>query len=284
MKRLLTAIALMVAVVCSGPMANAAKGNLKMAGSTTVLPLAQVWAEAFMEKNPDANISVSGGGTGTGISMLLNGSCAIATASREAKQKEIETARSRNGKMIATKLAKDGIAIIVNSGNNVKNVTMDQLAGIYNGKIDNWKSLGGHDSNSIVVVGRDSSSGTYGFFQEHVLGGGKYRSDMLSMASNAAVAQAVAQSKDAVGYVGIAYAKEFAEQGKVHILSISKKHGETGIMPNDETIKDGTYPLFRYLYAYTLGSPKGLAGDFLKFCTGSDGQVMVRKSGYLPLN
>lgn len=267
-----------VASVCAAP-----KGSLKIAGSTTVLPLSQIWAERFMQKYPDVSISVTGGGSGTGLSMLINGTCQIANASREAKPKEIDSARQRNFKLVATKLAKDGLAIIVHSSNNVKNLTMAQLADIYRGRITNWKRVGGESARDIVAVGRDSSSGTYGFFQDTVLGGAAYRKDMLSQPTNQAVAGEVARSRDAIGYVGMAYAEELAKAGKVRILSISRKSGQPGMLPTAETVGNGTYPLFRYLYAYTLGSPSGLAGEFLKWCTGSEGQAMVPDSGYLPL-
>jgi phosphate transport system substrate-binding protein len=260
-----------------------AKGTLKIAGSTTVLPLAQLWAEEYMGKNPDASISVSGGGTGTGISMLLNGTCDIANASREASFKELDTAKSRNSKLNEVKLARDGLAIIVHPGNNVKNLTLAQLEGIYSGKFSTWRDVGGNSNKAIVVVGRDSSSGTYGFFQEAVLHKGAYRKDTLAQASNAAVAQAVSQSQDAIGYVGMAYAEEFEKQHRVSAVSISRKKGDPGMVPSAKTVMTGEYPLFRYLYAYTLGSPRGLGAAFLKWCTGTEGQALVEKAGYLPL-
>ena len=275
------ALTVAATVACTAAMA-APKGNLKIAGSTTVLPLSQLWAEAFMAKHSEANISVSGGGSGTGLSMLLSGTCDLANASREAKSKEIEAAQTHNSRMVATKLAKDGIAIIVHPSNNVKNLTMAQLAEIYRGKADNWKQVGG-EGGSIVIVGRDSSSGTYGFFQEKVLKGGKYCKEMLSMPSNAAVAQAVSQSKNAIGYVGMAYAEEFEKSGKVKVLSISEKKGAPGMKPTESTVKSGEYPLFRYLYAYTLGKPRGLAAEYLNFGLSSEGQELVKKAGYVSL-
>jgi len=279
MNRLIIA-ALLLGLACS---AACAGGTLKIAGSTTVLPLSQVWAEEYMAKHPGVSISVSGGGTGVGISSLLNGSIDIANASRPAKAKEIENAKVRNSKLVATRLAKDGMAIIVNASNNVKNVTIGQLADVYSGRITNWKQLGGKSDKQIVVVGRDSSSGTYGFFQDEVLKGKPYVKSMLALASNKAVEQAVVQSEEAIGYVGLAYAEEAAKAGKVRILSISRKTGEPGIMPTAKTVSDETYPLFRYLLAYTMGKPKGLAADFLKWCTGPEGQSMVKDTGYLPL-
>lgn len=283
MKRLITVASTLAltGVLAVGAMAG---GNIKIAGSTTVLPLSQIWAEEYMRKNPNVFVSVSGGGSGTGLSMLLNGTCDVANASREAKKKEIDAARARNSKLVATKLAKDGVAIVVNPVNNVKNLTIAQIAAIYKGKAMNWKEVGGDSAGPIVAVGRDSSSGTYGFFQEAVLGGGAYRKDMLQQASNAAVAQAVAQSPDAIGYVGMAYADEFAKAGKLKIVSVSRKTGEPGMLPTEEAVRSGKYPLFRYLYSYTLGSPSGLAGQFLKWCLGPEGQGMVREAGYMPLN
>ncbi len=282
MLRIALAATASLAIVAGAAVAEP-KGSLKIAGSTTVLPLSQVWAETFMMKYNGARISVSGGGTGTGISMLTNGTCDIANASRAAKKKEIDAARTRNTKLVETKLAKDGLAIIVHSSSNVKNLTMDQLQAMYSGKIQNWKEVGGNSGKGIVLVGRDTSSGTYGFFQEAVLDGGNYAKDMLSMPSNAAIAQAVAQSRDAIGYVGIAYADDYVKKGKVNIVAISLKKGQKGILPTRSTIDDGSYPLFRYLYAYTNGTPKGLVGDFLKWCTGAEGQSLVHKAGYEPL-
>ena len=279
MKRII--IALMLAVLVASVACAAPKGNLKIAGSNTLLPLSQPWAEEYMAKNPAVSISVSGGGTGVGLSSLLNGSCDIANASRPAKPKEINSAKSRNSVLYATKVARDGLAIIVNSSNNVKNVTTAQLAGVYCGKIRTWKELGGHSNQSIVLIGRDSASGTYGFFQDDVLGGKPYAKKMLSLASTQAICQAVAQSKDAIGYVGLSYAQEF--KGKVRILSISRKPKQPGIVPSEKTVMDGTYPLFRYLSVYTMGKPRGVTGDFIKWCTGPEGQALVKDTGCLPL-
>jgi len=282
MKRLLGVICLVAILGIMGTSSWAA-GSLKVAGSTTVLPISQLWAEEFMTKHSGVSISVSGGGTGTGISSLLNGTIDIANASREASEKEIDTAKARNEKLVGTKIAKDGLAVIVNPANNVKNLTMAQLKAIYSGSATSWNQVGGNASRAIVVVGRDSSSGTYGFFQEAVLGGGSYVKGMLSQPSNAAVAQTVSQSKEAIGYVGLAYAEEFAKKGKVRILSISTKTGEAGRVPTAATVQSGTYPLWRYLYCYTLGKPKGVAAEFIKFGLSKEGQELVKQAEYLPL-
>ncbi|MDH7601403.1 MAG: phosphate ABC transporter substrate-binding protein [Armatimonadota bacterium] len=261
----------------------APRGNLKIAGSTTVLPLSQMWAEAYMAKNPQVSISVTGGGTGVGLSGLLNGTCDIANASREAKAKEFAAARQRNIKLTAFRCAKDGLAIVVHPSNNIKNLTLVQLKDIYSGKVKTWDQVGGETRSEIVVVGRDSASGTYGFFQEAVLGGGAYRTDMLSQATNAAVAQTVAQSKSAIGYIGMAYAWDMSKKGKLKVVSISRNKGEPGVLPTDENVANGSYPLFRYLYMYTAGKPSGAAKDFINFCLSSEGQALVVKSGYMPI-
>lgn len=284
MKKTLWAMGLATALAVSPIMAFAGlKDTLKLAGSTTVLPLSQVWADVYMHKHPEKTITVSGGGTGVGFSMLLNDLCDIASASREAQPKEIDMAKVHNSRLVKTKLAKDGIAIIAHPGNSVKNLTIDQIGAIYSGKATIWKQVGGNSSKAIVVVGRDSSSGTYGFFQEAVLGGGLYTKEMLCLPSNVNVADTVAQTEGAIGYVGMAFADEYVKAGKVKIIAVSKHRGEVGMVPDEETVKSGRYPLFRYLYAYTLGTPSGLTADFLKFGLSAEGQKLVYTAGYLPV-
>ena len=245
MKRLalLTSLAVASGMLLSSAFA-AKSGSLKIAGSTTVLPLSQVWAEAYSEKNPQVDISVSGGGSGTGLSMLLNGTCHVANASRDAKPKEFAAAKARNAQLVCTKLAKDGLAIVVHPSNPIKSLTIKQIGDIYTGKINNWKQVGG-PNRQIVAIGRDTSSGTYGFFQEAVLGGNRYRRDMLALASNAAVAQGVAQSEGGIGYIGLAFAAEGERSTTIRIVGVSAKAGQPAMEPTDELVQSGKYPLFR---------------------------------------
>lgn len=281
MKRLIS-IGLSLVLACGAAMA-APKGNIKIAGSNTLLPLSQIWAEVYMEENPGATVSVAGGGSGQGISQLLNGTCAIANASREAKSKEIQAARDRNSKLVAHKVARDGLSIIVNPSNNVKNLTMQQLSDIYSGKVQRWDQVGGKSGKNIVLVGRDSSSGTYGFVQEVLLKGRAYAKDMMNIPTTQQICTIVAQSPDAIGYVGMAYAEDFEKKGKVRVISISPKAGVAGMKPTEANVMSGVYPLFRFLYMYTLGQPGGLKGDFIKFAAGPQGQKLVHKAGYLPV-
>lgn len=253
--------------------------TIKLAGSTTVLPLAQMWAEAYMDANKDTNISVSGGGSGTGLSMLLNDSCKIGMASRAANKKEIDAARQKNSKLVAHKIALDGIALIVNKKNSVSKLTISQISSIYTGKVKSWKDFGGE--GGISVIGRDSSSGTYGSFQELALGGKNYASSMMSQPSNQAIVGMVSKTPSAIGYVGHAYAVEAEKKGTVKIISVSKS-GTDYISPSDSNVKSGKYPLSRALYFYTVGSPTGNTQKFIKWCL-SDGQKYVDQVGYVSI-
>lgn len=273
---------LTLALACGAAVA-APKGSVKIAGSNTVLPLSQLWAEGFMNQYSGTSVSVAGGGSGQGISSLLNGTCDIANASREAKPKEIQAARDRNTKLVAHKVARDGLSIIVNPSNNVKNLTIKQLGDIYSGKVQTWDQVGGNSKKNIVVVGRDSSSGTYGFIQDALLGGRAYAKDMMNIPTTQQICTIVSQSADAIGYAGMAYAEEFDQRNKVRVVSISRKPGVPGMKPTEANVMDGTYPLFRFLYMYTLGSPSGVKGEFIKYALSADGQKWVTKSGYLPL-
>ena len=262
-----------VAIAGSALPSFAAQGMVKIKGSDTILPLASAWAEAYMNKHPNAMISVTGGGSGVGLAALINGTCDIADASRAAKPKEISQGRDRNVVLKATTVAKDGISIIVNPKNPIKGLTIKQLAKLYIGA-QSWSEVGG-DKEKVIATGRDSSSGTYGFFQEAVLGGKRFRNDTLSLPSNNAICQAVSQDEGAIGYVGIAFAEEYAAKHKVKIITIN------GIAPSEETVANGKYPLWRPLYCYTNGRPGGVIGDYLKFVVSSEGQKIVKKLGYI---
>lgn len=278
MKLIRTSILIYAIVACTlagtALPTDAARATIHIKGSDTVLPVASAWAEAYMKERPEVTISVTGGGTGVGIASLINGSCHIANASRAAKPKEIAQARDRNIILKATTVAKDGIAIIVNPSNPLDNLSIKQLNKLYT-DARSWKEVGGLDVK-VVAIGRDSSSGTYAFFQEVVLKGKPYRRDMLSLPSNVVICETVAQDEGAVGYVGLAFAKKYAAMRKVKVVAVS------GVVASDETVRSGKYPLWRPLYCYTNGKPSGVIGDFLKFATSEQGQAIVCKVGYVP--
>ena len=244
---------------------------LTLVGSTTVLPIAQLAAERFMEIHPEADISVRGGGSGVGIAALIDGTCDIANASRPMKTKELKKARAKGINPFETVIARDGIAVVVHPSNPITSITTEKLKAIYAGEISNWRDLGGK-LGPIVVISRDVASGTFEVFKKLVLKGGKTREDALMLASNKAVATTVAQTPSAIGYIGIGYLSS-----KVKALKVD------GVMPNAETVRSGEYKLTRPLYMYTNGKPKGLAAMFINFILSSEGSKIVKEAGYIPV-
>ncbi len=276
MKKILVLLTLFV-FICSSmfaftwPWAKKDTGTLTITGSTTVLPIAQKSAEVFMDKHSDVNISVRGGGSSVGIAALLDGTVQIADASRSIKTKEFKAAREKGINPVGNVVAKDGIAVIVNPGNGISEITIPQIAAIFTGEISNWKDLGGVPG-PIVVISRDNSSGTYEVFNELALGGGKVREDAVVLASNNAVAQTVSQTPGSIGYVGLGYLSDAVKALKVG-----------GVMPNNATVNSGAYKLARPLYMYTNGNPKGLAKQYLDFIWSAEGQGIVGDLGFVPL-
>jgi len=243
--------------------------TITIKGSTTVLPIAQATAEVFMDRHPEVNISVQGGGSGFGIASLIDGSTDIADASRPMKEKEIIKARSKGVYPHEIIVAKDGIAIIVHPSNPVDNLTSDQILDIYSGKISDWSSLGGKNMK-IVVVSRDTSSGTYEAFEELALKGERVRPDALTTASNQQVAMTVANTPGAIGYIGLGYLSSRLKAVKVK-----------GIPCTTDTVISGKYPLSRPLFMYTNGKPKGIIKDYIGFVLSEEGQRLVREQGYV---
>lgn len=250
---------------------TANKNKIVIEGSTTLLPIVQRAAEEFMNLNPNADIKVRGGGSGVGITSLIEGTCDIANSSRNIRDAEIQKAIARNKDPKAHVIAMDGIAVIVNKENRVNSLTKKQIKDIFTGKISNWKLVGGNDQK-IVVISRDSSSGTYEVFNELALNKEKVRSDALMQASNQGVINAVSTTPGAIGYVGIGYLKE-----SVIAVSID------GVMPNVTTVLSGKYVYSRPLFMYTNGEPKGLIKDFIDFILSPIGQKIVLEEGFVPL-
>lgn len=242
-----------------------------MEGSTTVLPIAQKAAEVYMRKNSNADISVRGGGSGVGISSLIDGTCDIANSSRPVKDTELDKAVTNGKNFKAHVIAMDGIAIIVNSSNTINGLTKNQVKDIYTGKISNWSQLGGNDGK-IVVISRDTSSGTFEAFGELALNKEKVRPDAIMQASNQAVASTVARTPGGIGYVGLGF------------ISLSVKALEIdGVSPSKETVLNNKYPIGRPLFMYTNGEPKGLAKEVIDFIKSSEGQKLVEEDGFVPM-
>lgn len=251
------------------PWAQKAGNKLSTQGSTTVLPIAQAEAEVFMKTNKAADVSVSGGGSGVGIAALIDGSTDIANSSRPIKSKEIVQAKQKGVNPVGTIIANDGIAVVINNGNSAVGLTIEQLKSIYSGEITKWSQVGG-SGDTIVVISRDSASGTFEVFNELVLKGAKLRPDSLMMASNKEIAETVAKTPGAIGYVGLGYLS-----GNLKALKVN------GVIPSEETVLNGEYKLARPLFMYTNGEPKGTAKDFIDFILSAEGQKIVKATGFV---
>ena len=245
--------------------------SLTVTGSTTVLPIAQLAAETYMEKNLYADILVSGGGSSVGVQAVGEGTADIGMASRDLKDAEKE----RYPDLVKHVVARDGIAIIVYKDNPVKELTITQVKSVYRGEITNWKELGGDDME-IVVVGRDSASGTREYFSKSVMDKEDFVPTQLEKNSNGAVKQTIAQTPGAVGYVSLGYIDNT-------VFAVKIKNGVTFVEPTVDNIIRGDYPISRSLYMFTQGEPTGLAADYLVYVTGNDGQKLVAEEGFVPL-
>ncbi|MCL2484473.1 MAG: phosphate ABC transporter substrate-binding protein [Endomicrobia bacterium] len=250
---------------------NVFASKIVLEGSTTVLPIAQRAAEEFMDSNSKADLTVRGGGSGVGINSLVSGTCDIAMASRSIRDTEIQAAASKGRKTKATVIAMDGIAVIVNRNNSISGLSKKQIADIYTGKITNWSEVGGKNE-SIVVVSRDSASGTYETFSELALNKQKVVGKALMQASNQAIVTTITNTPGAIGYVGIGYISNSIKAVKID-----------GISASNETVLTGKYPYSRPLFFYTNGDPKGMVKDFIDFLLSDDGQKIVGEEGFVPL-
>jgi phosphate transport system substrate-binding protein len=274
MRRLMTALLIALFI---GSIATAfAEEKVTVAGSTTVLPLAQAEAEIFNAQNPDCPVSVTGGGSGAGITAAGEGRCNCAMASREIKDSERALYKDK-GNFQQFFIGYDGICIVVSKqiyDAGVKAISKDQLKNIYAGKIKNWKELGGPDA-SIYAIAREEGSGTRDTFNELVMGSTSAETPGVSTnaAGNAEVKTAITGSDKAIGYLGFSY----AESGDLGVLTYE------GVSPDVKNIKSGSYPLARHLYFYTLGLPTPCSQKFIDFVLSADGQKIAADNGFIPL-
>jgi len=249
-------------------------------GSDTMVHLASDWAEIFMKTNPKLEVSVTGGGSGTGIAALLNNMTSICAASRNIKKKEKEIAKQKGIAPKETVVARDGIAVVVNPANPVSELTIEQIKKIYTGAYENWNQVGGPNKNT-VITSRDSSSGTYVFFQEHVLAKQDYSEKAMLMPATSSIIQTVSSNKWAIGYVGLGYALK--AKGKVKMIKIKTDANAASIKPSKEAVRSGKYPISRGLFLYTNGKPTGTIKQFVDFCLSTEGQKIVEDAGYVSI-
>lgn len=255
-------------------------GYLSIKGSDTMVHLVSAWAEEFMKLHPSVELSVTGGGSGTGIAGLINGTTNICASSRKINSKESELAAGQDIKPLEFTVALDGIAVIVHPKNPVDILSLSQLQGIFTGTITNWQEVGGANQE-ILVFSRESSSGTFVFFQEHVMNRQDYTPRARLLPGTSALVQAVSSDRAAIGYVGLGYITEASE--KIKAIMIKGQGDGAAIVPSEQSIKNGTYPIARPLFLYTKGEPRGTTKDFLNFTRSPQGQNIVRDTGYVSL-
>jgi phosphate transport system substrate-binding protein len=258
-----------------------AQHTIENKGSDTLVNLALAWAEAYVQVKPEVRLSVTGGGTGTGIAAMLNGTVDIANASREITAEEMKTAKEKGMAPQQFVVAGDAIAIIVNPENPVQQLTLQQLSDIYTGKIRNWQEIGG-ENRPIVLLSRESNSGTYVYFLENVVRLGKksdllFSSDTLLMPSSEGISAEVRQNPNAIGYDGLGYVTPDQK-----VIAVAKDGKASHVLPSKETVTDGTYPIARSLYMYTPVEPSDQVKAYLDWVR-TEGQVMVAQLGFVPL-
>lgn len=247
-------------------------GSISIKGSTTVLPIAQKVSEAYMRQNPDVKITIEGGGSGNGIKAIIDGLADVANSSRFIKQSEVAMAVEKGRYPVPFAVAYDCIVPVVHPDNPLSNISLEQLKRIYTGRVKNWKEIGGADA-PVVVISRDTSSGTYEVWSERVLKKERVFPGALLQASNGAIVQAVSKNRNAVGYIGIGYINR-----EVKTLTVNNVPG------TPETTLNGTYPVSRALYMFTQGWPEGETLSFINFMIHPQkGQKFVAEAGFVPL-
>lgn len=267
---------IMLGIVLAGMGAYAKSSVVQIKGSDTILNASQAIVEGYMKTNKKARIAVTGGGSGVGIASLINKTADIAMASRNIKNSEVEALKKEGINVEEVVLGYDGITVIINHGNHIKNLDKKTLAGIFAGEITNWKELGGDDAK-IVVLSRDSSSGTHAYFKEEILRGGdsksvvEYGQDTLYMPSNQAILQEVAKSKYAIGYIGMGYMNDTVDS-----LAVD------GVKPTFETVADKTYPIAREVFWYVDSARDGVTKEVVDFAVSDKGQEIVKEEGFVP--
>ena len=258
-------ILLLTAVFGAGCISTEDTETISIAGSTTVLPVAQAAAEEYMNQHSNADIQVSGGGSGVGATSVIGGTADIGMLSRDLKASEKE-----GNTLKEFVVGKDGIALVGHPSNTVSDLSLEQVKAIYQGTITNWNEVGGADSE-IVLIGRDSSSGTREFFTEFVLDKEDAAKEMQELNSNGAVAQAVSITPGAIGYVSLEYVDD-----SLKAFSIG------GVAPTVDNVISGIYEINRPLLMITNGEPEGLAADYLAFILSEEGQQILKDSGFIP--
>ncbi len=258
--------------------------SIQNKGSDTLVNLALAWAERYREIEPNVSLAVTGGGSGTGIAALINGTVDIANASRAMKENEIVAAQENGFDPQEYVVAIDALAVVVNPENPVDKLTIDQLSDIFTGRVTNWKDVGGNDA-PIIVVSRETNSGTHVYFLEEVVRkGDKENTDIfapqtLLMPSSVGITSEVQRNPNAIGYDGLGYVDPAHEK----LIAVAVNDGDPYVGPSVETGADGSYPISRALYMYTAGEPDETIQTYLDWVRSPSGQETVIDLGFVPL-
>ena len=259
---------------------------IKNKGSDTMVNLAQAWAEEYEDVSSTASVEVSGGGSGTGVAALINGTVDIANCSRQIKPKELELATQNTGKVPQEFIVGyDALAVYVHHDTPIDKITITELAEIYgeDGTITQWSDLGiTHEncpSDKIIRISRQSNSGTYFYFREALLGKTRdFELGSLDLHGSKDVVEVIGRTPCAIGYSGMGYATSH-----VKMLEVAAAPDEPYYAPNLENVLAKTYPIARPLYMYSLGEPIGEVKAYLDWIMSVEGQKIVEKLGFVPL-
>ena len=275
---------LALALIACGGSERVSRTLIQNKGSDTLVNVAQAWAEAYAQINPNVAVAVTGGGSGTGIAALIGGSVDIANSSRSMEEEEFEMANGRGVVPNELIVGYDALAVYIHPDNPIDGFTLGQLADIYgeNGTTESWSQLGitvpGCSSDEIVRVSRQNSSGTYVYFQEAILGESDLRLGSRDMAGSSEVVNLVEKTACAIGYSGLAYATE-----EVKVPCLMTEDGGNCIAPSTASAVDGTYPIARPLFMYTNGQPEGVTKDYIDWILSDEGQCIILNKGYAPV-
>jgi phosphate transport system substrate-binding protein len=252
-------------------------------GSDTMVNLALAWAEAYQAQHPEVSISVTGGGSGTGIAALVNGTTDLANASRSIKDDERANAEANGVTPVEHVVARDAIAIIVHPDNPVTELTLPQLSAMYQGQITNWAEVGGED-RPIVLLSRETNSGTHVYFLENVLRLGDpdnpalFSRDTLLLPSSEGITTEVRRNPNAIGYDGLGYVTD-----DVKTVAVAADDDAAFIQPSLEAVNSGAYPIARDLYIYTGDTLGPVAAAYLDWVMGAEAQQIVAELGFVPV-
>lgn len=275
---------LALALIACGGSERVSRTLIQNKGSDTLVNVAQAWAEAYAQINPNVAVAVTGGGSGTGIAALIGGSVDIANSSRSMEEEEFEMANGRGVVPNELIVGYDALAVYIHPDNPIDGFTLGQLADIYgeNGTTESWSQLGitvpGCSSDEIVRVSRQNSSGTYVYFQEAILGESDLKLGSRDMAGSSEVVGLVEKTACAIGYSGLAYATE-----EVKVPCLMTEDGGNCMAPSTASAVDGTYPIARPLFMYTNGQPEGVTKDYIDWILSDEGQCIILNKGYAPV-